>query len=449
MHLDEVAATALINLVCDKEGISRPEVHRVNARTDVSEFQADNIVYDIGGGDFDHHQEDKPVRENGIPYAAFGQVFDVVGTRVFGESVAKAINDNFVLAIDECDNTAKDTPIYAMIRTMNPYWNESRSLDDVFAEAVSLIERALKAREIVAEKDSHADLTVLMTDEEKHTAEIRQEASDRAIAEAEGKIQKAMRDADVVASGDKTFGIMHLDVPGIPYPSILKAVEGTNIAAYTFPQRGGVSLKPLNRDSVSVPVPDRWKGASEFDVEGLTFCHPAGISLSFDTAEHAEAGFTRMVEEAYPREFDKENTEIEQENPYEAWLSEDGTVLTIPENGALDIDWEKFDKSKINKIDQIIIRNGCDSFSDTENIYLCFNFFKYRHPEFGNIKIDDEGCIYKLDENGEIENPNMPLAMYDKDSGIYVEQGNLSDPENDLNPEQELDAAEYEEPTEN
>lgn len=77
--------------------------------------------------------------------------------------------------------------------------------------------------------------------------------------------------------------------------------------------------------------------------------------------------------------------------------------------------------------------------------------FQLAHPELSNchLTMDDDGCVYKLDDNGDIENPDMPLALYDKDSGICVEQNNLSGPENDLDQEQELDAAEYEDSTVN
>lgn len=38
--------------------------------------ERDVIIYDIGYGKFDHHQEDAKVRENGIKYASFGLLFD-------------------------------------------------------------------------------------------------------------------------------------------------------------------------------------------------------------------------------------------------------------------------------------------------------------------------------------------------------------------------------------
>ena len=36
----------------------------------------DGIVFDIGRGKYDHHQKDSRIRENGIPYAAFGLLWE-------------------------------------------------------------------------------------------------------------------------------------------------------------------------------------------------------------------------------------------------------------------------------------------------------------------------------------------------------------------------------------
>lgn len=39
----------------------------------------EGIMYDIGGGCFDHHQKDRRIRENRIPYAAFGLLWEKFG----------------------------------------------------------------------------------------------------------------------------------------------------------------------------------------------------------------------------------------------------------------------------------------------------------------------------------------------------------------------------------
>lgn len=62
-HADDLFSTALLRLI-------NPDI-QVERGFDVPE-NFDGIVYDIGRGRFDHHQQDKEIRENGVPYAAFG-----------------------------------------------------------------------------------------------------------------------------------------------------------------------------------------------------------------------------------------------------------------------------------------------------------------------------------------------------------------------------------------
>lgn len=47
------------------------------------------IVFDIGRGKYDHHQRDSRIRENGVPYAAFGLLWEELGAEILGEELAK------------------------------------------------------------------------------------------------------------------------------------------------------------------------------------------------------------------------------------------------------------------------------------------------------------------------------------------------------------------------
>lgn len=60
-HADDVFATALLQIV-------RPDIKITRGFVVPDDF--DGIVYDIGFGMFDHHQEPRETRPNGVPYAA-------------------------------------------------------------------------------------------------------------------------------------------------------------------------------------------------------------------------------------------------------------------------------------------------------------------------------------------------------------------------------------------
>ena len=75
-HSDDVFATAFLRLI-------KPEIQVTRGFEVPADF--DGIVYDIGRGRFDHHQEDKEYRENGCPYAAFGLLWREYGAQCIGD----------------------------------------------------------------------------------------------------------------------------------------------------------------------------------------------------------------------------------------------------------------------------------------------------------------------------------------------------------------------------
>ena len=110
-HADDVFATALLKLL-------NPEY--TWQRGDVVPPDFDGIIYDIGGGAFDHHQEGARVRENGIPFAAFGLVWEKYGSLFLNSKNAAAFDEEFVQVIDLTDNIGKRNPVSTVIHDMNP-----------------------------------------------------------------------------------------------------------------------------------------------------------------------------------------------------------------------------------------------------------------------------------------------------------------------------------------
>ena len=53
----------------------------------------DGLVYDIGFGKYDHHQENRRVRKNGVPYAAFGLLWEEFGSEILGEKEAQKFDE--------------------------------------------------------------------------------------------------------------------------------------------------------------------------------------------------------------------------------------------------------------------------------------------------------------------------------------------------------------------
>src|SRR5690554_5270603 len=72
-HSDDVFSAALLTYL-------NPNIDIIRDYDIPEDFEG--IVFDIGGGKFDHHQEGALVRDNGIPYAAFGLLWKEFGTLI-------------------------------------------------------------------------------------------------------------------------------------------------------------------------------------------------------------------------------------------------------------------------------------------------------------------------------------------------------------------------------
>ena len=91
-HADDVFSTALLQIL-------RPDIQVTRGFVVPDDF--DGIVYDVGGGMFDHHSEPRECRPNGVPYAAFEQVrhmAEVAGAKVADAVKYDAISYDQVLA---------------------------------------------------------------------------------------------------------------------------------------------------------------------------------------------------------------------------------------------------------------------------------------------------------------------------------------------------------------
>lgn len=143
-HADEVFATIILELYFGKLYILRVR--------DVPEDLPTNvIVYDIGYGEFDHHQYGgNGIRTNGVPYAACGLIWKKFGPSIIRktgtrepELVFEWIDRELVQSIDAIDCGAMPKTIYptkpftvsSIIGNFNPPWNSSKDVNRAFIEA--------------------------------------------------------------------------------------------------------------------------------------------------------------------------------------------------------------------------------------------------------------------------------------------------------------------------
>ena len=134
-HADDVFATALLQIL-------RPDIKITRGFVVPDDF--DGIVYDIGFGMFDHHQEPREYRANGVPYAAFGLLWRVLGPGLVGERQARLIDENFIQPLDLNDNTGEQNSLCDAIGFFNPVWDSKEDQDSCFFKAVAVAKQILE-----------------------------------------------------------------------------------------------------------------------------------------------------------------------------------------------------------------------------------------------------------------------------------------------------------------
>ena len=146
-HADEVMATAILSEIF--------EIEVVRTR-DAKILDELDIVYDVGGGKFDHHGVEKVYREDKIPYAACGLIWNEFGREVIRskdpllndeevESIFEYVDWYLIEGIDAQDNGIRtgeeDIPsmdISNIIAGFNPPWYVENMENEAFHEAVKI-----------------------------------------------------------------------------------------------------------------------------------------------------------------------------------------------------------------------------------------------------------------------------------------------------------------------
>lgn len=151
-HADEVFGVAMMTSIIDDLEVIRTR--------DEDIIKTCDIVADVGGGKYDHHQADKKLREDGIPYCAFGLLwqdfgraylnknFESLTDEVQQKEVVDKIAYEFITQIDAGDNgvdiNTYDVPVTTIsqvISSFMPYGGTLEEVEEGFKEAVAFAKR--------------------------------------------------------------------------------------------------------------------------------------------------------------------------------------------------------------------------------------------------------------------------------------------------------------------
>ena len=249
-HADDVFSSALLLYI-------NPEISITRGNSVPDDFTG--IVFDIGRGEFDHHQKDSRIRENGVPYAAFGLLWESVGADILGEELAVKFDESFVQPLDNNDNTGEKNELATLIGNFNPSWDYEGGSDEAFFQAVSVAGMIL---------------------ENKFERYRGNERADKRVEE-------------VLAKHDPASRILVLP----EFIPCQKALSETDIAFVIFPSnRGGFCIQPQKREysmNYKCSFPAEWLGLENEELEQVTglqsagFCHKGGFLMTVGMLEDA------------------------------------------------------------------------------------------------------------------------------------------------------------------
>ena len=273
-HADDVFSAALLEIL---KGYKFMIVRGFNPP---SEDNPDTIVFDIGGGRFDHHGGDYDARPNGVPYAAFGKLWRRFGRERFGDYVYKKVDSTLVQEIDAYDNgvVGSQSNISRFIHNLNPSWDD---------EYLSLMSKDQLTDKRFEDATAFAK-EILMT-------EIKAAQSVEHAAEyVSGLISRRMYNEILVLDKYVPWMGEAFKIPELLFCAFPGNRDDGAWNLQVIPKTPGTREPRLD-------VPTYWKGynvknGGAAPVDGMTFCHPSGFLSAFDTLEHAINAANKAIE---------------------------------------------------------------------------------------------------------------------------------------------------------
>ena len=285
MHTDDIFSTAFLDLYYKNIKVFR-------TTTIPKDIDKNVIIYDIGRGKFDHHQEDAKKRENGITYCSFGLLWQEFGKDFLKkrnidniEEVFTAFDKDLIEAIDADDNGIfpkieaqyKVKTLSEVFKLFNPGYKSGQDEKEQFIKAV-------KVAKIIIEEELLSVIGKVI---------------------AKKQVLKCLE--------KKENHTLYLD-EYMPYEqTILQEESANDILFVVYPSnRGGYGIKtvPISSEDHNkrLDFPEEWAGLENEELEeksgikGLKFCHLTRFLATADTLESANIVVNKALENYQPKE---------------------------------------------------------------------------------------------------------------------------------------------------
>lgn len=309
-HADDVLCAAITKQL-------NPDVEIERVFHAPESVEPGTIVADIGGGKYDHHQENPALREDKHLFAACGLLLRDVNSELFPNGQPEQFAEEIKL-IEDADNGvgSKQRHILSdLVHFMNPTWEETTPPNAAFEKAVELVQEHYLEPYIEQSRLPEKDMDILAEKLEERNKEY----------EVSKEHAKEIAEEAIAKSDGKTV-ILPRFIPWQDY------VCPTSAEFVIFPSnRGGYNLQcvPPTPESFDKkrPLPEEWL---ENKPAGCTFVHQGRFISGFETEEAAKdavkgiyktknRSFEELINRVHATPSTKpskeDNKEIEDKNP--------------------------------------------------------------------------------------------------------------------------------------
>lgn len=284
-HTDDVLTIAMLRTI-------NPEIKVIRTRDPeiiaAHQNKSTSIVADVGLGEYDHHQKDAKVREDGHKYAAAGLVYNDFKEKLFPDNpeLQKQFEDIVIKPVEHADNGELDleedrNPITRYVKSCIPAWNSTGSLEDGLIKALSELTPMIK--EIMGNKEILPALTYI-----EELADKQEKENERAYDEGIEIMEKVYAEAE-------NKQVIELPHPGIPRSNLCE--KDTVFTIYkTLSNQVNIQAVPPEAGSFDQKISIYKDAFDDFKdkmgADANIFVHPAGFLASItlsDTVSEQDA----------------------------------------------------------------------------------------------------------------------------------------------------------------
>jgi uncharacterized UPF0160 family protein len=272
-HCDDIFGVAVLQLRFGVENLS------VTRTREAALIKDADIVLDVGGEydparmRFDHHQNGAPVRESGLPYAAFGLLWKEFGEAITGsKEITEKIDKKLAQPVDAGDNgimlyemnqyEVAPAEMYDLLESFMPPIGSSDDPDEAFMKAVTI------AREYLVRVIERAKVKELLKVRAK---EVYEAAEDKTVLVFDAPMKR-----DIFIQYEEVKVIVSQDEQKTKWVAVTVPADETTFASRVY-------------------FPEAWAGlldeelAAVSGIKDAIFCHKERFIFVAKSREGAEA----------------------------------------------------------------------------------------------------------------------------------------------------------------